>query len=60
VTVEIPIVCVTVAAGLGVRGVVIPWLFKDVETNVVNKTSMDIAFNSFGIACFLKIKKIIA
>ena len=57
VTVEIPIVCVTVAAGLGVRGVVIPWLLKDVEANAVNSTSIDFAVNSFGIAYFLKIKK---
>jgi hypothetical protein len=52
--VEIPMVCVTTAAGLGVLGVVIPWLFEVADTTAVNNISIVFPVNSFGIFSIFK------
>ena len=50
VTVEMPIVWETIAAGLGTRGVVItPCAYKLVDTNIINNTRIKLIADSFSI-----------
>jgi hypothetical protein len=57
VTVEIPIVCVTDAAGLGVRGVVItPCENSADDTSVIDNTEANRNIDSFGISCVFKVR----
>jgi hypothetical protein len=47
---EIPMVCETTAAGLGVRGVVTPWLCAAATTSIPDNTDVIFGNDSFGIA----------
>ena len=51
VTVEIPIVCAAMAAGLGVRGVVTPWDREVVESSATDSTEANRMVASLSILC---------
>jgi hypothetical protein len=58
VTVEMPIVCVTDAAGLGTLGVVItPCAKMVIDSSTNDSTATDLRMDSFSISCVFKVKE---